>query len=335
MIKTNLIYRSLNPLYFSIENVFRLIRKELSGKINFEETFAPSDKIGFAGLIKNILFFRKQSADLYHITGDIHYAALAFPAGKVILTIHDCIFLQHPSRFKRLILKKLWLDWPVHHSAVVTTISEASKKEIISSSGCSPDKILVIPDPLDESFTFSTKPFNADKPVILQVGTWPNKNLERVIEALKGIACHLMIVGKLSEEQQQLLKDSDIEFTNGFKLPQHDLLEWYRRSDIVMFATLFEGFGLPILEAQATGRPVITSNISPMKDVAGDGACLVDPFSVDSIRNAVIKICADDACREKIIFSGKENIKKYKVSAIADKYLHLYQKMHAMQTAIN
>jgi len=335
MINVNLIYRFKNPVYFSIENVFRLIRNELAGKVKFDETYAPSDKMGLASLFKNILLFRKQSADLYHITGDIHYAALAFPAGKVILTIHDCIFLQHPSRIKRLILKKLWLDWPVHHSAIVTTISEASKKEIINSSGCSPDKILVIPDPLDESFSFSPKPFNTDKPVILQVGTWPNKNLERVIKALKGIPCHLMIVGKLLEEQQQLLKASDIEFTNGFKLPQQDLLEWYRKSDIVMFATLFEGFGLPILEAQATGRPVITSNISPMKEVAGEGACLVDPFSVDSIRNAVIKICADDIVREKIIFSGKENIKKYKVSSIADKYLQLYQKTHAMKTATN
>jgi glycosyltransferase involved in cell wall biosynthesis len=332
MIDVKLVYRFKNPVYFSIENVFRLIRNELKGKVKFEETFAPSDKIGVTPLIKNILFFRKQSANIFHVTGDIHYAALAFPSDKVILTIHDCIFLQHTSRIKRLILKKLWLDWPVHHSTIVTTISEASKKEIISSSGCSPDKILVIPDPLDESFEFSPKPFNTVKPVILQVGTWPNKNLERVIDALKGITCHFLIVGKLSDEQQQLLKNSGIEFTNGFKLPQQDLLEWYRNSDIVMFATLFEGFGLPILEAQATGRPVITSNISPMKEVAGDGACLVDPFSYTSIRNAVLKICDDEAYREQIILSGRENIKKYTVSSISDRYLHLYQDLYARQS---
>lgn len=332
MIKVNLIYRPHNPVYFSIENVFRLITGELMYKVYFDEAYAPSDKIGFWGILKNILFFRKQSADLYHVTGDIHYAALALPAGRVILTIHDCIFLQHPSWIKRWILKRLWLDWPVHHSAVVTTISEATKKEIINSSGCSPDKVLVIPDPMDESFTFSPKPFNVVKPVILQVGTWPNKNLERVIPALQGIPCHLMIVGKLSEEQEQMLNESEIEYTNGFQLPQHDLMEWYRKADIVIFATLFEGFGLPILEAQATGRPIITSNISPMKEVAGEGACLVDPLSESDIRNAVIHICADEAYREKLISFGRENIKKYSVKFVADKYLQLYQKLYARQT---
>lgn len=201
----------------------------------------------------------------------------------------------------------------------------------MESSGCSPDKILVIPDPMDEKFTFQPLQFNLDKPVLLQVGTWPNKNLERVTRALKGLSCHLLIVGKLSAEQKSILEENEIEYTNGFQLSKDELIEWYRKSDIVMFATLFEGFGLPILEAQATGRPVITSNISPMKDVAGNGACLVDPLSEKEIRDAVLKISFDENYRSELIQQGLKNIQRYQVSAIADQYLQLYQKVYERQ----
>lgn len=332
MINVNLIYRFPNPLYFSIENVFKLISDTLKFKVFFEESYAPAGRVSVGGVLKNLLFFRKRTADVFHITGDIHYAALALPPGRVVLTIHDCIFLQHPSVVKRWILKKVWLDWPVNHSIYVTTISEATKKEIVESSGCSPDKILVIPDPLDEKFTFQPLQFNVDKPVLLQVGTWPNKNMERVVRALKGLSCHMLIVGKLSAEQKSLLEENGIEYTNGFQLSKDELIAWYHQSDIVMFATLFEGFGLPILEAQATGRPVITSNISPMKDVAGIGACLVDPLSEKEIREAVLKISFDEDYRSGLIRQGLENIQRYQVNAIADQYLQLYQRVYERLT---
>jgi glycosyltransferase involved in cell wall biosynthesis len=328
MIKVSLIYRYPNPLYFSIENVFKIISDTLIFKIYFEEVFAPEQKVSFWGILRNIIFFRKQTADIFHITGDIHYAALGLPSSRTILTIHDCIFLQHPSSLKRWVLKKLWLEWPVKHSAVITTISEATKKDIIKNTGCSPDKVLVIPDPMDVKFKYYPKEFNKDKPAILQVGTWPNKNLERVIPALKDIQCHLYIIGKLSEDQTRQLEINHIEYTNGFKLSQEEIIEWYKKTDIVIFASLFEGFGLPILEAQATGRPVITSNISPMKEVAGDGACLVDPLSVHEIRQAVLKICGSDFIRKEHIERGLLNVKRYDVKVIAEQYLRLYKEIY-------
>jgi glycosyltransferase involved in cell wall biosynthesis len=278
-------------------------------------------------VIVNILFLRKHKASVFHITGDIHYAALAFPSDKVILTVHDCIFLQHPSPVKRWLLKKLWLDWPVRHSSRVTTISEATKADIVRSSGCHPDKVVVIPDPLDESFTHHPRVYNQDCPVIFQVGTWPNKNLERVIEALRGFRCHLRVIGKLSEQQASLLREAGIDYSNGFQLPKDQLINWYQSSDIIMFATLFEGFGLPILEAQATGRPVITSNIPPMDEVAGKGACLIDPTDVSAIRDAVLRIHQDPLYREELIRQGLENVRRYDADQVAARYLSLYQQM--------
>jgi glycosyltransferase involved in cell wall biosynthesis len=220
------------------------------------------------------------------------------------------------------------LDWPVRHSALITTISEATKNEIVENTGCSPEKVIVIPDPMDKRFTYVPKKFNEEKPNILHVGTWPNKNLLRVIKALKGLKCHLFIVGKLSSEQESLLEACEIEFTCKYLLPQEELIECYRNADIVMFPTLFEGFGLPILEAQATGRPVITSNLSPMIEVAGREACLVDPFSESEIREAVIKITNDAAFREKLVIAGLQNIIQYSADIIAQKYFKVYQKVY-------
>lgn len=324
-----LIYRAPNPLYFSIERVFQLIRSRINGRVHIEESYASTGRAGFMGLIKNWFYFRKQTGDVFHITGDIHYAALAFPGRKVVLTIHDCIFLRHPSPVKRWLLKKLWLDWPVRHSRLVTTISEATKKDIVRGSGCSPDKVLVIPDPVDELFTYQPFNYNKECPVILQVGTWPNKNLERVIEALRGFHCELRIVGKLTDAQEAQLNAAGIHYTNGHQISQDKLISWYRQADMVMFATLFEGFGLPILEAQATGRPLITSNISPMSEVAGPGACLVDPFDIRSIRSAVEKIHLDPAYRNALVENGLRNIERFNAERIASSYLEIYSEVHS------
>jgi glycosyltransferase involved in cell wall biosynthesis len=327
MIKVGFIYRFRNPDYFSIERVFEEISGKLKGKIFLKEWFAPLQKVSLAGVFGNLKYFKKCKADLYHITGDIHYAAFAFPSGKVILTIHDCIFLQHPSPLKRYLLKKLWLDWPVRYSRVVTTISEATKKDIVSSSGCSPDKVVVIPDPLDNRFSYYPSTFNSIRPVILQVGTWPNKNLERVIPALRDISCHLYIVGKLSEAQLNLLKENSIDYTNVYQVPQTELIDIYRKTDLVIFATTFEGFGLPILEAQSTGRPLITSDLSPMKEVAGKGACLVDPLDISSISGAVKKIIRDESFRNMLVEEGLVNIQRFKPDVIANQYLALYEEV--------
>jgi glycosyltransferase involved in cell wall biosynthesis len=86
----------------------------------------------------------------------------------------------------------------------------------------------------------------------------------------------------------------------------------------------YEGFGLPIIEAQAIGRPVITSNIPPMDEVAGDAALKVDPYDVSAIRTAILKLCADRVLQEELILQGLENVKQYRAPDIAEKYAQLY-----------
>ena len=95
-------------------------------------------------------------------------------------------------------------------------------------------------------------------------------------------------------------------------------------ADIIIFPSLYEGFGLPILEGQKAGRAVLTSFLSPMKEVAGAGACLVDPYDSESIRAGIKKIIDDAGYRADIINRGFENIHQYEVQQIADQYLGLY-----------
>ncbi|HYC29383.1 MAG TPA: glycosyltransferase, partial [Chitinophagaceae bacterium] len=123
------------------------------------------------------------------------------------------------------------------------------------------------------------------------------------------------------------MQDNDIEFDYRSGLSDEEMVQAYVQADIIAFASTYEGFGMPILEGQATGRPVITSNISSMPEVAGNAACLVDPFDVTAIRAAFDKVITDDAYREKLIMDGLENVKRFSPQLIADKYLQLYKQM--------
>jgi glycosyltransferase involved in cell wall biosynthesis len=325
MITVAWIFRKPLSFYFSIEKVFALVEKKLKPEvINIKRVYMPRHRITPATFLHNFKTTRNVTADIYHVTGDVHYIVLVLPRRKTILTIHDCIFMHQSKGLKRLIISYLFLKLPVAKSRVVTTVSEKSRQDIINYTGCSPAKVRVISDPFDERFSFQPYTFNTICPVLLFVGITPNKNLARVIEALKGLTCQLHIIGKIPEVERELLKKANINYRESFRISDDELREVYKNADIVLFPSLFEGFGLPIIEAQQTGRPVITSNLSPMKEVAGGAACLVDPFSVQSIRNGIIKVIQDEQYRNEIIAKGEINAKKYNPEVIAKEYFNLY-----------
>lgn len=312
----------------SIEKVFGQIAKKLS-KDEFEPSFQQlSHPNNTFGIIKNLLFFRKAKADIYHITGHIHYIALILPKRNTVLTVHDLGILHIRSGLRRYILKKLLLDFPVKRLNYITAISEATKKEIVFYTNCAPEKIRVIENPLQEQFhPDNKKEFNSECPRILQIGTTYNKNLKNLIKALSDIKCRLMIVGKLDAETKNLLKSDNITFENKIDLDDSEIRNEYQEADIVTFCSTFEGFGLPIIEAQAMLTPVVASDISPLKEVAGGAAALAEPNDYLSIRKQIRRVIEDQSYRTDLVKAGVENVKRFDPEQITSLYENLYRKI--------
>ncbi len=312
---------------FSLEFIFADVRNRLRDQCEIEVRSAPFFSNGLVRRCAITLDVWRHQLPITHITGDINFAVLGTKRNSAVLTILDCGFLNRRQGFARTILKKLWLDWPVQHAGVVTTISEAIKQEIVQFSGCKPEKVVVIPVAISEAFQPHSKPFDASCPRILCIGTAFNKNTARVIQAVEGMSCKLVIIGNLSEELQQQLAARQVAYENYVELTSAQVLEQYHLSDIVCFPSLYEGFGMPILEAQAVGRPVLTGNTSSMPEVAGTAACIIDPKDVVAIRNGLQAILNDASYREDLVAKGFENVKRFEPQGIAQKYLEVYRSL--------
>jgi glycosyltransferase involved in cell wall biosynthesis len=312
----------------SIEKVFRQIAKSLSQE-KFEVFF---DQLPYyattISTFKNLLLYRRPKADIYHITGHIHFIALVLPREKTVLTIHDLRILYSRRGLRRFVLKKLFFDLPIKKLKYVTAISEATKNEILLHTKCDAAKIRVIENPLQAHFYNQTqRKFNSQCPTILQIGTSPNKNLSNVIKALRGINCRLRIIGKIDNETLAALTENQIFFDNAVNLNDIEIRNEYEKADIVTFCSTYEGFGLPIIEAQAMQSPVITSNRSPMKEVAGEGAVLIEPEDITSIRNGISNIIDNESLRKDLIKKGIINVKRFESSYIANLYEELYREI--------
>ena len=124
-----------------------------------------------------------------------------------------------------------------------------------------------------------------------------------------------------------MLRLYSINYIYKSDLSDQEILKEYINCDIVSFPTLYEGFGMPIIEGQAVGRVVLTSDLEPMKEMAGDAALLVDPYSIESIRNGIMKLIKNHHYRDDLIKRGLENIERFKLPAIVKQYMDLYTKL--------
>jgi glycosyltransferase involved in cell wall biosynthesis len=313
---------------FSIGRVFNTIIERIKETVDVEETYVPSHKSWPLDIIKNILFIIKQrdSKAINHITGDIHYAVLALIGCKKILTIHDLVFLDNVRNpIKRFYKWLFWLYLPIKLADKVVCISTKTKQNILSR--INTDKLIVIPNPIDSSFSFLSKSFNANKPVILHIGTGWNKNLDRVINAINQINCHLRIIGKINSETTALLQKRGIDYSHSYGLTDEEILKEYQKCDIVSFPSIYEGFGMPIIEGQQTGRVVLTSRIEPLIEVSGGAVVFVDPLSVSSIQNGFQQIIENGQLRNALIERGLKNVERFAPEKIAASYIELYKEI--------
>ena len=309
---------------FSVGKVFKPIEFEMCKYANVDSLELPIANYSLKGLWTNILYLRKHlkkaSYDVILITGTENYLLPFISSAKKVVVVHDVkSFFNHVRGVRRKI-KELMFIKVLGKADKIVSISEQTQNELIAYGFSS----AIIYDPVSPTFTYVNKVLNKDCPIILHIGTNSNKNLHNTILALKGLKCFLRIVGKLSTEDLKSLHDNDIEYSCCSNISDEELLEEYRCCDIVNFPSLYEGFGMPIIEGQATGRVVVTSNISPMKEVAGGASVLVNPHDVLSIRKGYLEAINNG---DKYIEKGLKNVKRFTVSSISSQYFNLIKEL--------
>jgi glycosyltransferase involved in cell wall biosynthesis len=313
---------------FSIERVFNTIQKAVDSDL-VTYRFTMKYHTGSIGRLINVVYCLGRQKDINHITGDIHYVACFLKRNRTVLTIHDIEVLNRAKSVKRYFIKLLWYTLPCKMVQYITVISSFTKAELIKNVGVDPEKIIVIPNPVSEQIKYRPKEHFNEIPIILQIGTKRNKNLDNLILALKEVTCCLWILGKIDARQKYNLEAAGIDYRVFENVTYKKVLELYETCDLVTLVSTYEGFGLPIIEANGVGRPVVTSDVSSMPEVANDAALLVDPYSVQSIKSGILKVINTPSLRDQLVQKGIKNVRRFSIETISKQYINIYNKIQA------
>jgi glycosyltransferase involved in cell wall biosynthesis len=263
-------------------------------------------------------------ADLFHAP---HYVLPPLTRVRSVVTIHDCIHLRFPQYLPNRaahLYARVFLTSAARRAARVITVSEASKRDIVQFLHTPPGKVDVVPNGFDPSLAAASPDalarvrdrFQLDAPFILYAGNIkPHKNVDRLIESFARLrrrgfdGVRLLVIGDAISKYGNLRRlvhrhdlHQHVRFF-GF-VPTETLAALYRLAEVFVFPSLYEGFGLPPLEAMANGTPVVTSNVSSLPEVVGDAALLVDPMDPDGIADAIARILGDPALRADLVRRG-------------------------------
>lgn len=317
------------------------LRKKMQGENSIEEIAfnlvaaipdlklleLPEYGTSLKGILKNILFVRRNSSDINHFFSSSDTYLIPFCTGKKIVTWHDvCTDFYTSSKTKRWIKKYLLRYLPMLFCDVITCISSSTYNEVLSEFPKVKKKLTIIPNPYNPLLK-RTEQNITEIPLILHIGTGSRKNLERVIEALSDIKCQLFIVGRLSSVQLTLLRKYKIDYYNEFDVPFSRIVELYKQCTIVSFPSLYEGFGMPVIEANAVGRPILTSKVGAIPEVAQEAAYYVDPHSVVEIKAAFNFLLSHKEVCDDLIQKGLCNAEKYSIEKIAWQYQKIYTQL--------
>ena len=218
-----------------------------------------------------------------------------------------------------------WFRLPIKNSSLVTYISNFTRLEIEKKIYKKDKFSYVIPVPLTKNLSFRVNK-NIKKKVLI-IGTAIHKNIKNMILGLIGLNIELTIIGDINNEIKNLLKLNKINYKNFADIDDKKMVNVLIKNDILLMASTYEGFGMPIIEAQASGLAVVTSNLEPMKSVAGKNAVYVDPKNSKDIKKKISKLLNNQNYFLKIINNGRKNSLKYSSKIINNRYQKLYLKL--------
>ena len=295
-------------------------------------------------------FVKRERLDVLHV----QYITPFTKSCKLITTVHDVSWKRLPQSFPRKDrwLLNLFLPHALRLADMVITDSEASKIDLLKFFNLRDNKIATIPLAAEDRFfekpSIATcqaiwKQLHITPPYLLYLGVLqPRKNLERLIKAtaiLKargGLHRKLVIVGKhgwghklLDELTVRLGLKDDVQFV-GYA-PDNALPAIYQGADAFIYPSLWEGFGLPVLEAMALGIPVITSDCGSLSEIASDAAMLINPYDVNALANTIECVTTNSDLRRQLRAKGKERARQFRWTNTARETLRVYEKVVARQ----
>jgi O-antigen biosynthesis alpha-1,2-mannosyltransferase len=263
--------------------------------------------------------------DLFFSPG---YNSPLYCKSPFVFTVHDLNHIDRPensSPLKRLYYATI-LKRACHRAARICTVSEFSRRRIIQWSGVPPGKVVNVQCGVDPQYHPGVAPFQYPFPYLLCVSNRKrHKNEFRVIEAFArariAAGMRLVFTGNPTAELADCMERYDVTARVHFvgMVPDARLPSLYRGAEALVFPSLYEGFGLPVLEAMACGTPVLTSNTTALPEVAGEAALLVDPTSVEQIAGAIERIVGDHTLRQQLRESGLLRAAQYSWAGTAAK----------------
>lgn len=327
---------------------------------NFNRFYQPDHGSFWRNQVLVPMQVRKRGVDVFHVP---HHECPIMAPGRVVVTVHDCVHLLFPHEdSSKLRNYRLYLHTKrvIDAASHVIAVSHSTKEDLINIFDLDEGKVSVIHNALDDRFVPSAEAssdpasvlerYQLHDPFILYSGRiCPHKNVHRLIEAfavLKSeLAEHdrlrhlkLIIIGdELSRHQYLRLTvvrsgvQQDVRFF-GF-VPYPILRGFYQSAELFAFPSLYEGFGLPPLEAMANNTPVLASNTSSLPEVLEDAALLVNPENVFEIARGMKSILLDDAVRRRLIQKGSKQVAKFSWRLAAQRVLETYEQAAARELA--
>jgi glycosyltransferase involved in cell wall biosynthesis len=320
---------------------------------NFRTVREPSPNYSIREQIHVPWVLLRERPDVFHAPHYVLPPAIRCPS---VVTIHDTIHLTFPQYLPNKLAyayarASMWAA--AHRSHRILTVSEASKRDILRFFPVPPEKVVVVHNAIDERFSREPRPedvervrerFQLQRRFVLYVGNIkPHKNLERLIEAFHGLRrdhddLTLLIIGdqiskypalRRAVHQHKLHKH--VRFL-GY-LPDDTLAILYRLTSVFVFPSLYEGFGLPPLEAMASGAPVVTSNVSSLPEVTGDAAVLVDPYDVGAIESGMRRVLTDPALAAEMRRKGLLRAREFSWERSVAKTWEVYKEIGDRRTS--
>ncbi len=313
-------------------------------------TIPPTTTRGYLGLRKVL---REQRCDLMHMPS-LFWLPPYLPPCPFIVTVHDVLDYMYRASNGRGLRSSLHFystRFVLSHASRIMAVSNFTRNDVSRLFGIPSSRIEVIYNAIDERFMqghatpeerqFIAERYQVNYPFILYAGRIsPHKNLVRIIEAFSSLKAELskddlladlklIIIGDEVSRHPDLRRtvikscvQNDVRFL-GF-VPIDVLRIFYDSAKVFVFPSLYEGFGLPPLEAMSHGTPVVTSNTSSLPEVVGSGAVLVNPENVFEIRKALYRALTDKALREKLKEKGYEQVKRYSWESSVSRMLQVF-----------